>query len=72
MRRDLHLLLSQVGLQGVDDRGGQRRYGEVHAKKTWKRWVLAGMEPTGSQVTVRDRDLSSPDAPRGTGRPKSK
>ena len=39
---------------------------------TWKRWVLAGMEPAGSPVTVKDGDFSSPDAPRGTGGPKSK
>ena len=30
------------------------------------------MEPAGSPVTVRDGDFSSPDAPRGTGEPKSK
>ena len=33
--------------------------------------MSAGMEPAGSPVTVRDGDFSSPDAPRGTGRPKS-
>ena len=34
--------------------------------------MLAGMECAGSLVTVRDGDFSSPDAPRGTGGPKSK
>ena len=33
--------------------------------------MLAGMECAGSLVTVRDGDFSSPDAPRGTGGPKS-
>ena len=47
--------------------GGRRRYGEAPSKKTWKIWVLAGMEPPGSPVTVIDGDVSSPDAPRGTG-----
>ena len=45
--------------------GEARRHGDVHSKKTWKRWVLAGVEPAGSPVTVRDGDFSSPDAPRG-------
>ena len=53
--------------------GGRRRHGEVHSKKTWKRWVAAGMEPAGFPVTVTvtDGDFSSPDAPRGTGGLKS-
>ena len=51
---------------------GQRRHGEVLSKKTRKRWVLAGMEPAGSPLTVRDGDFSSSDAPRGTGGPTSK
>ena len=34
--------------------------------------MSAGMEPEGSPVTVEDGDFSSPDAPRGTDRPKSK
>ena len=29
-------------------------------KKTWKRWVLAGMEPTRSQVTVREETSRRP------------
>ena len=33
--------------------------------------LIAGMEPAGSPVTVRDGDYSSPDAQRGTGGPKS-
>ena len=53
-------------------RGGRRSCGEVLSKKTWKRWVLAGMEPAGSPVIARDGDFSSPDAPRGTSGPKSK
>ena len=48
---------------------GLRRHGEVLSQKTWKRWVSAGMEPTGSPVTVKNGDLSSPDASRGTGGP---
>ena len=36
------------------------------------RSVSSGMERAGSPVTVRDGDFSSPDAPRGTGGPKSK
>ena len=32
--------------------------------------VIWRMEPAGSQVTVKDGDFSSPDAPRGTGGPK--
>ena len=44
--------------------GGRRRHSEAPSKKTWKTWVLAGMEPARSPVTVRD-------APRGTGGPKS-
>ena len=52
--------------------GGQRRHGEAPSKQTWKKWVSAGIESAGSAVTVRDGDLSSPDAPRGTGGPKSK
>ena len=41
---------------------------ELRSKKTWKRWVSAGMEPAGSPVIiVRDGYCSSPDAPRGTG-----
>ena len=51
---------------------GRTRHGEAPSKKTWKRWVLAGMEPTGSPVTVRDGDLLSPGGPRGTVGPKSK
>ena len=51
-------------------RGGRRRHGEVHSKKTWKRLVSAGMEPAGSPVTVRDGDFSSLGAPRGTDIPK--
>ena len=34
--------------------------------------IYAGMEPAGSPVTVMDGGFSSPDAPRGTGGPKSK
>ena len=57
----------------ADERGGgRRRHCEVHSKKTWERWVLAGMEPTGSPVIVRDEGFSSPDALRGTDRPKPK
>ena len=52
-------------------RGGRRRHGEAHSKKTWKRWVSAGMDPAGAPVTVRDGDFSSPNAPRGTGGTKS-
>ena len=52
--------------------GERRRLGEIHSKKTWPRWVSAGMEPAGSPMTVRDGDLSSPDAPRGTGGTKSR
>ena len=48
-------------------RGGRRRHGDVLSKKIWKKWVSAGMELTRSSVTVKDRDYSSPDAPRGTG-----
>ena len=48
-------------------RGGRRRRQcEAPSKKTWKRCVLAGMEPAGSPVVVKDGDFSSPDAPRGT------
>ena len=46
--------------------------GEALSKKTWKRWVSAGMEPAESSGTVIDGDISSPGAPRGTGGPKSK
>ncbi len=57
----------------AEERGGdRRRHGGVHSKKTWKRWVSAGMEPARSPVTVIYGDFSSPDAPRGTGGPKSK
>ena len=41
-------------------RGGRRIRGEVHSKKTWKRWVSAGKEPAGSPVTETDGDFSSP------------
>ena len=34
--------------------------------------MSAGMNPAGSPVTVIDGGFSSPDAPRGTGGPKSK
>ena len=34
--------------------------------------MSAGIEPAGSPVTVKHGDFSSPDAPRGTGGPKSK
>ena len=34
--------------------------------------MSAGMEPEGSIVTEKDGHFSSPDAPRGTGGPKSK
>ena len=36
------------------------------------RWVSAGVQPAGSPVTVRDGDLSLPDAPGETGVTKSK
>ena len=57
-------------LVGVED--GRRRHGKLFSNKTWKRWVLAGMEPAGSPVLETDGDFSSPDAPRETGRPKSR
>ena len=52
--------------------GGRRRHAEIHSEKTWRRWVSTGMDPAGSPVTATDGDFSSPDAPRGTGGPKSK
>ena len=61
-----------VSEDGRRKRGGQRRHGEAPAKKTWVRWVSAGMEPAGSPVTVRKGYFSSPDASRGTGGPKTK
>ena len=45
---------------------------EAPSKRTWKRWMSAGMGPAGSPVTVMDGGTSSPDAPKGTGGPKSK
>ena len=40
--------------------GGQRRHGEVHSRKTWKRWVSADMVPTRSPVTFEYGFFSSP------------
>ena len=56
---------------GRRKRGRPKKNRGKHSRKSWKRWVLAGMEPAGSPVIVRDGDFSSPDAPRGTGGPKS-
>ena len=68
------LIQQNTGFQkmGEEREGGRRRHGVVHSKKTWKRWVSAGMEPAGSPVTVKDGDFPSPKAPRGTGGTKSK
>ena len=70
--KDPHIQQGTGCYMTADESGGsQRRHGKVLSKKTWKRWVSAGMEPAGSPVTVRDWDFSSPDAPRGTGKSKS-
>ena len=45
---------------GRRKRGGRIRHGEEPSKKTWKRWVLAGMEPAGLGVTVGDGDFCRP------------
>ena len=67
--RPAHTAMYKVQEDGRRKRGGRGRYGEAPSKKTWKRWVLAGMEHAGSPVTVICGGFSSPDAPRGTGRP---
>ena len=61
---------SQTAMYWVTE-DGRRRHGEAPSKKTSKRWVLAGMEPAASPVTVMDGGFSLPYAPRGTGGPKS-
>ena len=56
----------------AEEREGSRiRHGKVLSTKIWKRWVSGGMGPAGSLVTVSETSLSH-NAPRGTGRPKSK
>ena len=47
----------------AEERGGGRR--------SWKRWVSAGMKPVGSPMTETDGDFSSPNAPRRTDGPTS-
>ena len=73
IEKDLPIQQCTGGQKTAEERGGgRRRHGEALSRNTWNRCVLAGMEPTGSPVTVRDGDFSSPDAPRGTGGPKYK
>ena len=69
--RPAHTAMYCMPEDGRRKRGGQIRHVGVHFKKTSKRWVSAGMEPAGSPVTAMDGGVSSPDAPRGTGGPKS-
>ena len=69
--RHAHTAINWMRENGKRKRRGRRRYGRVHFKKTWKRWVSAGTEAAGSPATETDGDLSSVDAPRGTGGIKS-
>ena len=51
---------------GRRKRGRPKKSWRAPSKKTSKRWMSAGIEPTGSPVTVMDGGFSSPDAPMGT------
>ena len=70
--RPAHTAMHWVPEDAIERGGCRRRHGVAPSKKTSKRWVSADMEPAGSLVTVMDGGFSSPDAPRGTGGPKSK
>ena len=70
--RPAHTAMYWVPEDGRRNRGRPKKTWRSTFKEHQKRWVSAGMVPAGSPVTVRDGGFSSPDAPRGTGGPKSR